>query len=187
MSERHRPHCHERRFARREFAFAGRQGRHWGGGGRRHRVFDHGDLRFLILHLVAEKPRYGYEVIKAIEDQLAGAYSPSPGVVYPTLTMLEELGYATVTSAEGGKKLYAITPEGERFLAANRPAVDAVLARMGEARATYGQGPAPQILRAIENVKTAVRLRLSRGPLSDDEVQAVAAALDTAATAIERT
>src|SRR4051794_33910362 len=106
---------HGRRFARRLFGFEGHHGRHWGGAGRRGRVFDHGDLRFLILHLIAEKPRYGYEVIKAIEDQLSGAYSPSPGVVYPTLTMLEELGYATISSAEGGKKLYAITPEGETF------------------------------------------------------------------------
>ena len=72
-------------------------------------------------------------------------------------------------------------------IAANRAAVDAVLGRIGEVREAYGQGPAPQILRAIENVKTAVRLRLSRGPLSEDQVQAVAAALDTAATAIERT
>jgi DNA-binding PadR family transcriptional regulator len=184
---RHHDHKHERRFARRELGFDGRHGRHWGRGGGRHRVFDHGDLRFLILHLVAEKPRYGYEVIKAIEDQLAGTYSPSPGVVYPTLTMLEELGYATVSSTEGGKKLYAVTQEGEAFLAANKTAVDAVLGRIGEVRAAYGQGPAPQILRAIENVRTAVRLRLSRGPLNDDQVQAVAAALDTAATTIERT
>src|SRR5690349_12310917 len=153
----HKNHCrgegHGRRFARRGFGFEGRHHfeRHWGGGGRRGRVFDHGDLRFLILHLIAEKPRYGYEVIKAIEDQLAGTYSPSPGVVYPTLTMLEELGYATVSSTEGGKKLYAITPEGQTFLGANRTAVDAVLGRIGEVREAYGQGPAPQILRAIEN------------------------------------
>jgi hypothetical protein len=76
------------------------------GGGRSGlgRFFAHGDLRLVILQLIAEKPRYGYEVIKAIEEQAAGAYSPSPGVVYPTLTLLEELGYVTVSSGEAGRK-----------------------------------------------------------------------------------
>src|SRR5919201_933142 len=103
--------------------------RHFGGRGLRHnRPFDHGDLRYIILKLIAERPRHGYEIIKAIEERLGGAYSPSPGVVYPTLTMLEELGYATVSSPDGsGKKLYAVTPEGTAFLAANRASVDAVL------------------------------------------------------------
>src|SRR5262245_41920153 len=65
------------------------------------RFFAHGDLRLVILDLIAEKPRHGYEIIKAIEEQVAGAYSPSPGVIYPTLTLLEELGYVTVAEAEG--------------------------------------------------------------------------------------
>ena len=107
----------ERRHARDGFGLGrhfGRRHHHFGGkfGGRMGRFFDHGDLRFVVLKLIAEKPRYGYEVIKEIEERLGGAYSPSPGVVYPTLTLLEELGYATVSSAEGNKKLYAITPEG---------------------------------------------------------------------------
>src|ERR1700691_948695 len=92
-----------RRFAH---GFFGHRHGHWRGmrGGR---FFDHGDLRFLILKLIADKPRHGYELIKAIEEQFGGAYSPSPGVIYPTLTMLEELGYAVVT-AEGNKKAYTI-------------------------------------------------------------------------------
>src|ERR1051326_5989369 len=90
--------------------------RHFGGrhrmrgGWRGGRVFDHGDLRLLILQLIAEKPRHGYELIKAIEEQLGGSYSPSPGVIYPTLTMLEELGYAGLAAnQDSGKKLYEIT------------------------------------------------------------------------------
>lgn len=156
------------------------------GGWRGGRLFDHGDLRFLILHLISEKPRHGYELIKAIEEQLGGSYSPSPGVIYPTLTMLEELGYATVTASESGKKQYAITPEGTAFLAANRPAVDAVLARMREVGAAYGGGPAPQILRAMENLRMALRMRLARGPLTEEQVRAVTTALDAAATQVER-
>jgi DNA-binding PadR family transcriptional regulator len=84
-----------------------------GRGGRMGRFFDHGDLRFVVLKLIAEKPSHGYELIKAIETAAGGAYTPSPGVVYPTLTLLEELGYVTAGDAGGGKKLYTITAEGE--------------------------------------------------------------------------
>jgi DNA-binding PadR family transcriptional regulator len=178
-----------RRFAHGRFAEGGEGfwGRHRGfGGGRRGRVFDQGDLRFVVLLLIAEKPRHGYEIIKAIEDQLGGAYSPSPGVVYPTLTLLEDLGYATVTAGDGGKKLYTLTAEGKAFLDANRGAVDSVMARIAEVKAAYGEGPAPQIIRAMENLRTALRLRMSRAPLSDAEVQSMAAAIDAAASAVER-
>jgi DNA-binding PadR family transcriptional regulator len=160
----------------------GRQGR----GGGLGRFFAHGDLRLVILHLIAEKPRHGYEIIKAIEEQVAGAYSPSPGIIYPTLTLLEELGYVTVSTGDGAKKLHAITPEGQAFLEANRRTVDALLARMAETSRTRSGGNAPQIIRAMENLRLALRLRLSRGPLSDDQVNAVAAALDAAATGVER-
>jgi DNA-binding PadR family transcriptional regulator len=161
--------------------------RHRGGGGGSSlgRFFAHGDLRLVILQLIAEKPRYGYEIIKAIEEQVAGAYTPSPGVVYPTLTLLEELGYVTVSTTEGGKKQHAITPEGSAFLDANKATVDALRARMDEASRVHGGGPAPQIMRAMENLKLALRLRLGRGPLDATQISAVAAILDAAATAVE--
>jgi DNA-binding PadR family transcriptional regulator len=149
-------------------------------------MFDHGDLRFLILHLIAEKPRHGYELIKAIEEQVAGAYSPSPGVVYPTLTLLEELGYTVATAGEGARKLHSITPEGQTQLAANQLTLDAILARIAEVNASYGGGPAPQLVRAMENLKLALRLRLSRGQLTEAQIQAAAAAMDAAATAIDQ-
>ncbi len=193
MSGMHRESrgCHEKRFARREYELGGgrygRQRHHWGEGGhRRGRVFDQGDLRFVILALIAEKPRHGYELIKAIEDKLGGAYSPSPGVVYPTLTLLEELGHARVDADAGGKKLYEITPEGTAFLEANRPTVDAIFGRMAEVSAAQGGEPAPQILRAIENLRFALRLKLARGGLSDDQVRDIAAVLDDAARKIEQ-
>ena len=155
------------------------------GGRRSGRVFDHGELRYVVLALIAEKPRHGYEIIKEIEDRLAGTYSPSPGVIYPTLTMLDELGQATVAESDG-KKLYAITEDGAAFLAANRATLDAVMARMDGVRAAHGDGPAPGIIRATENLKLALRLRQSRGPLTEEQARAVAAALDAAALAIER-
>jgi DNA-binding PadR family transcriptional regulator len=145
-------------------------------------MFDQGDLRLVILHLISEKPRYGYDIIKAIEEKLAGLYSPSPGVVYPTLTLLEELGLIQAQSAEG-KKLFAITDAGRQHLQDNQPAVDALLERMQAAGSAYGGG-APQILRAMENFKAALRLRLAR-PLSDEQIKAVAAELDGAAQRIE--
>jgi DNA-binding PadR family transcriptional regulator len=149
------------------------------------RVFDHGELRLVVLALIAESPRHGYEIIKAIEERLAGSYSPSPGVIYPTLTLLQELGHATVEEQEG-KKLYTITAEGQRFIADNQVAVDAALARIKEVSARHGGGPAPQVVRAMENLKTALRLRMGRGPLTEAQLQSVAAAIDAAALAVER-
>ena len=117
-------------------------GRGWGGrhGGdrdglgdgdmlRARRMLAQGDLRLIALALIAEQPRHGYEIIKLFEDKTAGWYSPSPGMVYPTLTYLEEAGYVTA-QAEGAKKLYTITAEGRAHLDENRDVVDAVLERL---------------------------------------------------------
>src|SRR5450755_317447 len=147
MSHNHH-HNHGKRFARGELRQEGHhigRGRHGLGGGRSdptdldlRRFFAHGDLRLVILRLIAEKPRHGYEIIKEIEERVAGAYSPSPGVIYPTLTLLEELGYVAVTPGEGARKLHAITEEGRAFLAANHQTVDALFARMEEANQARG-------------------------------------------------
>ena len=107
-------------------------GGHGMGGGemmRAGRMLAQGDLRLIALALIAEQPRHGYEIIKVLEDKTAGWYSPSPGIVYPTLTYLEEAGYVTV-QADGAKKLYTITEEGRAHLAGNQDFVDAVLARL---------------------------------------------------------
>ncbi len=112
----------------------GRGGRGRGGGGdmfRLGRMLAQGDLKLLALALIAEQPRHGYEIIKLIEEKTGGWYSPSPGVVYPTLTYLEEAGFV-VAEAEGAKKRYAITPEGEAHLAENRDFADALLGRLSE-------------------------------------------------------
>ncbi len=191
MFHKHFHGGHGRRFARGEHgqddqhrnrARPGRGGGRFGLG----RFFAHGDLRLVILHLIAEKPRHGYEIIKEVEERVAGAYSPSPGVIYPTLTLLEELGHVTVSAGEGAKKLHAITAEGRTYLDAHRLAVDALLARMVEASRAHGGGPAPQVLRAMENLKLALRLRLSRGSLNEEQANTVAAALDAATIGVER-
>jgi DNA-binding PadR family transcriptional regulator len=168
----------------------GREGRHGHrrrerGDRRPGRLFDHGELRLVVLALIAEQPRHGYEIIKEIEDRVAGTYSPSPGVIYPTLIMLEELGHATVTESDG-KKLYAVTPDGSGWLAANKRALDVALGRMRSVSEANSGGPAPEIIRATENLKLALRLRQGRGPLTEEQVRTIAAALDAAAVAVER-
>ena len=135
-------------------------------GRRSGRLFDHGELRLVVLALISERPRHGYEIIKEIEDRVAGTYTPSPGVIYPTLTMLEELGQATVSESEG-KKLYAITADGSSFLAANKSAVDNALQRMQSVKSAHSGGPAPEIMRARENLKLALRLRKPEADLRE--------------------
>ena len=154
--------------------------------GRSSRVFEQGDLRFVILQLIAEKPSHGYELIKEIEDRLGGSYSPSPGTVYPTLTLLEDLGYLTMASGDGAKKAYSITDEGRKALRQNKATVDAIFSRISEVAKRAGNPTPPQLVRAFENLKLALRLRLERGKLSDQQIADVAAALDAAALTIEQ-
>ena len=185
------PHPHRgRRHMRGGFGDrGGRLGGHRGvgRGGRLSRVFDHGDLRYVLLHLIAEKPRHGYELIKEIEEKFGGMYSPSPGIVYPNLNLLEELGYVrSQAAAEGTRKLYTITEEGTNYLAANRPAVDAIFARIAEISQAYGGGPAPEIQRAMRNLEAALRIRLGKGPLDATQLSRITEALDRAAGEIER-
>ena len=125
------------RHHRRRFGGFGFGGRHGGGGRgemnpddmRAGRMLAQGDLRLVALALIAEAPRHGYEIIKLVEEKTADWYSPSPGIVYPTLTYLEEAGYVTAAS-EGSKKLYTITDEGRAFLETNRDLADVVLDRL---------------------------------------------------------
>jgi DNA-binding PadR family transcriptional regulator len=107
--------------------FAGRRGHGRRGGAR---MFEQGDLKLVVLKLLDEKPRHGYEIIKALEEKTNGMYSPSPGAVYPTLTLLEELGYARAIDEGGGRKIYEITDEGRKHLAEHRATADDVFERV---------------------------------------------------------
>jgi DNA-binding PadR family transcriptional regulator len=111
----------------------------WGGGpprgkahwrGRAARLFEQGDLKYVILRLLEEKPRHGYDIIKELESRFGGSYAPSPGTVYPTLTMLEDLGYARVVPEEGGKKIYEITDQGRQHLAEHSGTVNDIFERI---------------------------------------------------------
>jgi DNA-binding PadR family transcriptional regulator len=190
-------HCSEQH---RDFERGDCRHRHWRGfGGRwegfehgfgpgfgpaRERFFDSGHLRLVILQLIAEKPSYGYEIIKAIEERLSGGYAPSPGVVYPTLTLLEEEGLAT-SSTEGNKKLYTVSEQGKEYLKANNATVKVIFGRMEQAGRVFGRGRSPQIMRALMNLKFALKMRAGRGDLSAEQVSKIADALDAAARAID--
>jgi DNA-binding PadR family transcriptional regulator len=181
-------HRHREAHAAREFGFHGRgHGPGFGRGRQRRaeRVFDQGDLRFVILKLISEAPRHGYEIIKEIEEKVGGAYSPSPGVIYPTLTLLEELGYVTVESAEGGKKLYRIAEAGEAELANKKGVVDGIFARMAELHERY-EGPSPRIFRAMQNLGNAIGTRMRAGPVGPEQLDALVAAIDEAARKVEK-
>jgi len=123
-----------RHHRRGRFGGFGFGGRHGGGMNpddmRAGRMLAQGDLRLIALAFIAQEPRHGYEIIKLVEEKTGDWYSPSPGIVYPTLTYLEEAGYV-IASTEGAKKLYAITDEGRAYLESNRDVVDAVLDRLG--------------------------------------------------------
>lgn len=136
--------------------------------------------------MIADEPRHGYELIRAIEERLGGSYTPSPGVIYPTLSWLEDMGYAQVET-DHARKRYRITAEGEAFLNANRSALDDLLARIGAAGGggRYEGVPSP-VIRGMENLKLALRLRLRRGPLDAAAADKIAALLDAAAQGVER-
>lgn len=188
---RHRGHrfedndrCEDRHAAGRH-GWRGRHGGRHGFGGRgmggddlrAGRMLAQGDLRLIALALIAEQPRHGYEIIKVLEEKTEGWYSPSPGIVYPTLTYLEEAGYVTA-QADGAKKLYTITGEGQSHLDANRDFVDAVLERLKAAGERFGamqrraegedderRGPRSKLVRAaMENLRDVVIEKLKNDP-----------------------
>lgn len=154
-----------------------------GPGGRGSRMFGQGDLRLLLLSLIEQQPRHGYELIRTIEEIFAGKYSPSPGAVYPTLTMLEELGHAEVEATDGGKKRYAITAAGIAHLDQHRDAIEALTKRMSDTASRMARHSAPaEILQAMHEIKHALLAR--SGIWSTTEAGRVTAILRKAAAAI---
>lgn len=180
---------HEHR-SRGPFGGYGHGGEHWGrhgrgrGGPRIGRLLEHGDLRFVILALLKDKPSHGYELIRALEERTGGAYRPSPGVIYPTLSLLEDEGFARQTGGEGGRKAYEITEAGLDALERNKASVDAVFARLDEA-AESSPRSSPRVARAMQNL--AMALRMSLGERADEaKIDAIVAAIDEAAAKIEK-
>ena len=184
----HMHHFFSDRMRHSRHGWGGRMGHHGEGHegrrGRFGRFFGHGDLRFVILAMLEEQSRHGYELIKDLEERTGGAYRPSPGVVYPTLALLEDEGFIRQVDGEAGRKHFEITPAGKAELDRNRVNVEAVFARMDEASRSAGPGR-PRIARAMLNLGMALKNRMSR-PVTPEDVDRIVGMIDDTASAIER-
>jgi DNA-binding PadR family transcriptional regulator len=150
------------------------------------RMLAQGDLRLIALALIAEQPRHGYDIIKQLEEKTSGWYSPSPGIVYPTLTYLEETGYLT-SQSDGAKKLYTITDAGRAFLEENRELVDAVMSRLAyigkkaeHMRRRLGEDEdgarsPPLVQAALDNLRDVAARRLRDNPDAEARIVEVLA------------
>lgn len=177
---RHRRGRPEGPFA--EFFWGGKRRRGaWGG-----RMFEQGDLKYVILQLLHEKPRHGYEIIKELEDRFGGAYSPSPGTVYPTLTMLEDLGYAKVSPDAGGRKVYEITPEGSAYLAEHSTTVENIFERIARFVEGVLDTPMMEVNQAFRRVGRAAYGQASKHVNDKARLQKIREVLERAATDLEK-
>ena len=137
------------------------------------------------MSLIEEKPRHGYELIKDLESKFGGGYAPSPGSVYPTLTLLEELEHIQAATSSGTKRLFEITAVGRRYLRENQAALDSALARMEmAARAVSGEAPPEDLHHAMHTLKAA--LMFHRGGWDEKETARVRKLIEAAAEAISR-
>lgn len=159
-------------------------------GGRRHpgrkRMFEGGELRLVLLKLIADEPRHGYDLIRAIEEMTGGEYAPSPGIVYPTLTMLDEMGLIDEQKSKDSKKVFAVTDEGRAHLDENIDLVEELIERLTDMRPPERSDAGPAISRAVKNLMTAMTHRVSREGFDDELLHEIAAILDEAAQRIER-
>lgn len=159
-----------------------------GGGGRRgrRRMFESGELRLVLLKLIADQPRHGYDLIRAIEEMTHGIYAPSPGVVYPTLTLLQDMGLIEEGREDGARKCFSATEEGRAHLAEKSEEVAGLIERLeslGSDRRKAGGAP---IKRAVANLLSSLWHRVTADGMDEDRLHEIAAILDEAAQKIER-
>ena len=159
---------------------------------KRERIFEAGGLKLIALHLIAQQPSHGYDIIRAVGELVGGDYQPSPGTIYPTLSYLVDMGHATATEVEGGRKQYAVTAEGKLALEEQSDALQHLLARLSEGKSREARQRPAQLVRAIENFRTAMRLKTHGQPgvpataLTEAQINAIAAIIDEAALKIEK-
>ena len=187
-SNHHGHDGHRHHFGRRGL---GHHSRGWESGsgerrGGRRRVFDSAELRLVLLKLIADQPRHGYELIRAIEDLTGGSYVPSPGMVYPTLTMLLEMGHIAEARSEGPRKAFAVTEDGVSELAAKKAEVDALFARLAQLADQQERTDAAPIRRAMSNLRAVLIHRLGREGVQVQTLHEAVSIIDEAAQKIER-
>ena len=171
----------------------GDDGSSWGSGGHRgrrypgrKRMFESGELRLVLLKLIADEPRHGYDLIRAIEELTGGEYAPSPGVVYPTLTLLQDMGLIEEAAGDRARKPFQITDEGRAHLEERSSEVDGLIERLSDMKPRQGSMAGPAIGRAVKNLMTALSHRIGRDGVDEDLLHEIAAILDDAAQRIER-
>jgi DNA-binding PadR family transcriptional regulator len=147
-------------------------------------MFESGEVKFVILRLLKEKPRHGYEIIKALEEKMAGHYTPSAGTVYPTLQLLEDEGYVRAVDTDG-KKVYHVTPEGERYLEENRDLLDEILDRVRETVRDFTGGGIGEVQSSFAHLAAVTFKKAWRRGPDDPALKQVAEILRKAAAEIE--
>lgn len=168
------------------FGGGGRRGGGRGERGERRRMFDGGELRLVLLKLIADEPRHGYDLIRHIEELTGGSYAPSPGVIYPTLTMLDDMGLIEAQQSDSAKKLFAITDAGRAELEANSEIVEAALARLSAVGEETQRTDSASVRRAMGNLRQVLMNRLGDRDLGNDTLHDIVALIDEAAQKIER-
>jgi DNA-binding PadR family transcriptional regulator len=153
--------------------------------GGRERLFDSGDIRFVVLKLLAEQPSYGYQLIKTMEERMGGGYTPSAGVIYPTLTLREEEGLASAATSEANRKVYSVTEQGLEYLAANKARVDELFERLEETGRGFRHGRSPELMKAMQNLRSAIMSRVFRGNATPEQIGKITEALNAASRAID--
>lgn len=175
----------------------GRSGRGFGRGpgrghrdderrGSRRRMFDSGELRLVLLKLIADEPRHGYDLIRRIEELTRGAYAPSPGVIYPTLTLLGDMGQIAAQESDGARKRFAITAEGQAELEANAELAEALIARLAAVGDERQRTDSASVRRAMGNLRAVLVNRLGDRDLDETQLHEIVALIDDAAQKIER-
>lgn len=153
---------------------------------RRGRMFAQGELRLALLALIAENPSHGYELIKGIEEMTGGGYAPSPGAVYPTLQLLEDEGAIAEADAEGSKKPYTVTPQGETELEERKIEVAELMRRLGRHGERADKVRSPDLFRAMGNLASVLKNRAVNGKLDEGAINEIVDMIDEMAKRIER-
>ena len=159
---------------------------HGRGGGRRQRFFGHGELRLVILDILTRNASHGYELIKEIETLTQGNYTPSPGVIYPTLDLLQDQQLIIIHEEDGGRKKIAITSQGQAWLAENSEHLQHIQARIKARSVGYQLRKDPQMRRALENFKAVLDLKVNQSEISAAQLKQIIGIIDRAALDISQ-
>ena len=153
---------------------------------RKNRLFEAGHMKLVVLHLISLAPKHGYEIIKEIGEIVGGGYTPSAGTIYPTLNYLEDMQFISAEKIEGDRKQYSITQTGVEHLNAQQAQVENILGRFETRREIQNNQQYIDIHRAMENLKTSLRLKLKNSEINAEEVRLIAERIDQAAVNIGR-